>query len=78
MGIRRTRKDLILADQRQSRKDNGMRKTKERNRREKRLLGMVKGGKVPFTPVVMSWLSAALNKPSNDITDADVAKLLQG
>ena len=78
MGIRRTRKDLILADQRQSRKDNGMRKTKERNRREKRLLGMVKGGKVPFTPVVMSWLSAALNKPSNDITDADVAKLLKG
>ncbi len=78
MGIRRTRKDLILADQRQSRKDNGMRKEKERNRRHSRLLGMVKSAKKPYTPVVLSWLSNALGKPSSLITDADIAKLLKG
>lgn len=78
MGIRRTRKDLFLADQRQSRKDNGSRKEKERNRRHNRLLGLVKAGSMPYTPVVMSWLSQALNKPSNRITEADVAKLLKG
>ena len=78
MGIRRTRKDQILADQRQSRKDNGTRKEKERNRRHNRLLGLVKSGKPPYTPVVLSWLSSAIGKPGNQITDADVAKLLKG
>lgn len=77
MGIRRTRKDLFLADQRQSRKDNGSRKEKERNRRQKRMLGLVGSGQPPFTPVVMSWLSQALNKPGHSITQADVAKLLK-
>ena len=75
MGIRRTRKDLILADQRQSRKDNGMRKEKERNRREKRMLGLVRGAKPPYTPTVLSWLSQAIGKPGTQITKADVDKL---
>ena len=76
MGIRRTRKDLIIADQRQSRQDNGMRKEKERNRRHSRLLGMVKGAKPPYTPTVLSWLSQAIGKPGTQITQADVDKLL--
>lgn len=76
MGIRRTRKDLILADQRQSRKDNGMRKSKERDRRHKRMLGLVKGAKPPYTPTVLSWLSAAIGKPGKQITQKDVDKLL--
>ncbi len=78
MGIRRTRKDLILADQRQSRKDNGMRKEKERNRRSIRLLGMIKGTKPPYTPTVLSWLSDAIGKPSKQITQADIDKLVSG
>jgi hypothetical protein len=76
MGIRRTRKDLILADQRQSRKDNGMRKEKERNRRHKRLINLVKGAKPPYTPTVLSWLAEAMGKPGTQITQADVDKLL--
>ena len=36
------------------------------------MLGMVKAGKLPYTPVVMSWLSVKLNKPSRLITPADV------
>ena len=78
MGIRRTRKDLILADQRQSRKDNGMRKSKERSRRSIRLINMVKGAKPPYTPTVLSWLSEAIGKPGKQITEADVDKLVKG
>ena len=76
MGLRRTRLDLRMSDQRVSRKVNGTRKTKERDRRDERVLGLVKAGKLPFTPVVLSWLSTALNKPGRLITQADVDKLL--
>jgi hypothetical protein len=78
MGVRRKRKDRILADQRESRQVNGMRKEKERNRRTKRLSRLVKGGKFPYTPVVMSWLSHAIGKPGSQITQSDVDKLLAG
>jgi hypothetical protein len=37
---------------------------------------MLKGGKLPYTPVVMSWLSEQLGKRSRQITQADVDKLL--
>jgi len=61
---------------RESRITNGMRKTKERARRELRILGLVKAGKFPYTPIVLSWLSTALNKPGRLITQGDVDKLL--
>lgn len=76
MGVRRKRKDRILADQRESRKVNGMRKTKERDRRSTRLAGLVKAGQHPYTPVVLSWLSQTLGKPGSQITQADVDKLM--
>ena len=76
MGLRRTRLDLRMSDQRVSRKVNGTRKSKERDRRDERVLGLVKAGKLPFTPVVLSWLSTALNKPGRLITQADVDKLV--
>jgi hypothetical protein len=76
MGVRRKRKDRILADQRESRRVNGTRKENERTRRENRVLGMVKAGQFPYTPVVMSWLSQTLGKPGKQITQADVDKLL--
>lgn len=76
MGIRRKRKDRILADQRTSRKVNGARKEKETTRRSNRVLGLVKAGKFPYTPVVLSWLSQTLGKPGRLITQADVDKLM--
>jgi hypothetical protein len=76
MGVRRERLDLRMADQKVSRRENGMRKTKERARRETRILGLVKAGKLPYTPVVLSWLSQTLNKPGRLITQDDVKKLL--
>ncbi|HKB04811.1 MAG TPA: hypothetical protein VKD90_21490 [Gemmataceae bacterium] len=78
MGIRRKRKDRILAGQQQSRMENGHLKRAERDRRDERLRTLVKNGKLPFTPPVMSWLSAKLDKPGRLITQADVDKFLKG
>jgi hypothetical protein len=61
-----------------SRRTNGMLKTAERERRQKRVVELIKKSKPPYTPVVMSWLSATLGKPSRQITPADVAALLKG
>ena len=78
MGVRRKRKDRILAGQQQSRIDNGHLKRSERVRRDERLKVLVKKGKLPFTPPVLSWLSAKLNKPGRLITQADVDQFLKG
>jgi hypothetical protein len=72
MGARRIRREQRREDMAESRRVNGMRKMKERARRETLLLEIVKKGKLPFTPPVMSWLSAALDKPSGRIQQADV------
>jgi hypothetical protein len=60
----------------ESRHRNGIRKAKERARRNARMLETIKNGKLPYTPVVMSWLSAQLDKPSRLLTQADVERLL--
>ena len=36
-----------------------------------------KQGKLPYSPPVMSWLSAELEKPSRLITQAEVDQLLK-
>jgi hypothetical protein len=60
-----------------SRQVNGMLKTKERARRDQRMLGFVEKGKLPYLPSVMSWLSSKLNKPSKQITQSDVTHLVK-
>jgi hypothetical protein len=77
MGARRIRREQRRHDMAESRRTNGMLKMKERIRRHKRLLEMIEKGKLPFTPPVMSWLSAALNKPARQIVQADVDRLLK-
>jgi len=39
------------------------------------MLEIVKKGKLPYLPPVMSWLSSKLDKPSRLITPDDVSKL---
>ena len=78
MGVRRKRKDRILAGQRTSRIENGHLKRSERGRREARLKDLVTKGQLPFTPTVLSWLSMELDKPGRLITQADVDKYLKG
>lgn len=77
MGARRIRREQRRYDMAESRRTNGMLKMKERIRRHQRLLELVKKGTLPFTPPVMSWLSAELGKPSRQIVQADVDRLLQ-
>ena len=78
MGARRIRREQVQADQRQSRRENGVRKAKERERRDTRMLNLVKNSQPPYTPAVQSWLSAKLDKPSRLITPDDVAKVVKG
>ena len=77
MGARRIRREQRRQDMAESRQTNGMLKMKERIRRHERMLEMIKKGKLPFTPPVMSWLSAELNKPARQIVQADVDRVLK-
>jgi hypothetical protein len=72
--IRRTQRQL---DMKLSRRKNGALKLKERQRRQTRMIAILKSGKLPYTPPVMSWLSIQLDKPSKRITQAEVDALVQ-
>jgi hypothetical protein len=77
MGARRIRREQRREDQNISRTNNGMRKMYERDRRKLRMVEIIKKqGKLPYTPVVMSWLSIQLDTPSRLITQAEVDKVV--
>ena len=76
MGARRIRREQVRVDQNLSRRTNGMLKMYERERRLVRMTEIIKKGKLPYIPSVMSWLSAQLDKPSTRIVQADVDALL--
>lgn len=78
MGARRIRREQRQVDMKESRLRNGFLKVKEHARRDARMLAIVKKGKPPYLPSVMSWLSAKLDKPSRLITQADIDKLVKG
>ena len=75
---RKTRGQLVQKKMKESRLINGELKVKERARRDDRIKALLKKGKLPYTPVVMSWLSVHLGKPSTRITQADVNAVLKG
>src|SRR5205807_2517814 len=76
MGARRIRREQRRDDMAESRHRNGIRKAKERGRRDSRMKQIVKKGKLPYAPPVMSWLSAQLDKPGRLITQKDVQSLV--
>jgi hypothetical protein len=78
MGARRIRREQRQTDMKQSRLRNGILKKKERINRDERMHALVKKGKLPYLPSIMSWLSSKLDKPSRLITQADVDKLVKG
>lgn len=78
MGQRRIRRMQRQADMKTSRRKNGVLKKKENARRNTRMLGIIKQGKLPYLPAVMSWLSVQLDKPSGKITQAEVDALGKG
>jgi hypothetical protein len=78
MGARRIRREQRRFDMAESRLVNGLRKTKERERRLARLRDIVQKSKLPYAPFVMSWLSEALDKPSRLITQEEVDSWAKG
>ena len=70
--FRRRRRDDALA----TKAVNRVRKESERIRRDARMLSVIRAGSLPFTPPVMSWLSAQLDKPARKITPEDVQQFL--
>jgi hypothetical protein len=77
MGARRIRREQRRLDQNLSRRENGMFKTGERARRQARMVEIIKKkGALPYLPSVMSWLSEQLDKPSKQIVQGDVDKLM--
>jgi hypothetical protein len=77
MGARRIRREQRRADMAESRIVNSKYKDKERARRDDRMFGLLKQGSLPYTPTVLSWLSARLDKPSGRITADDVKQVLK-
>jgi hypothetical protein len=77
MGARRIRREQRQVDMAESRRVNSKYKDKERVRRDDRMMGLLKQGKMPYTPAVLSWLSARLDKPAGRLTDADVQQVLE-
>jgi hypothetical protein len=75
MGARRIRREQRQTDMKRSRLVNGALKVKERRNRDARMMAIVKKGKLPYLPSVMSWLSGQLDKPSRLITPEDVQSL---
>jgi hypothetical protein len=77
MGARRIRRDQRRYDMMVSRIENGSRKEKERSRRDARVKDMMsKSTSFPYSPVIMSWLSAKLDKPSTQITAEEAKAVL--
>jgi hypothetical protein len=76
MGARRIRREQRRVDMRLSRHVNGIKKVDERERRKIRMVSLIKQGKLPYTPPVMSWLSEQLDKPSRLITQEEVDRLV--
>ncbi len=76
MGLHRThRRHMERMDAIETKAKNVVYKTKERDRRDARMLSTVKKGKLPFAPTVMSWLSRKLEMPATRITSEDLKTL---
>jgi len=76
MGHRSETRRQDQVDAAKAKRVNSAKKSKERARRDERMRAKLKDGSLPYTPVVMSWLSRKLDKPSSKITAEDVKSLL--
>ena len=77
MGLHRShRKKMEQTDALHTKARNRIFKDRERDRRDARMVDVVRAGNLPYSPTVMSWLSRKLDKPSTRITSADVKAIL--
>jgi hypothetical protein len=73
----RLRYDRIRDNSAISRTVNGHLKRKERASRDKRMAGLIKTGKFPYTPAVQSWVSTKLGKPFSQVKEDEVKALVK-
>lgn len=66
--LRRRRRE----DAAETKARNRIRKDKFRSRRDLRMIEKLQTGTLPYTPAVMSWVSARLGKPAAKITANDI------
>jgi len=73
---RSVRKRLDQQDALATRAVSTIVKGKERARRDVRMRAKLEAGTLPYTPVVMSWLSRRVGKKASRITQEDVRAVL--
>ena len=73
---RKLRREHRRGDALATRAENTIVKTKERARRDARMIEKIKDGSLPYAPTVMSWLSRQLGAKSTRITQDQVKTLL--
>jgi hypothetical protein len=71
-----SRYDRLREKQAVGRAENSARKRRERANRDKRMKDVILNGSWPFTPAVMSWVSVQLDKPTRQITETVVWRLV--
>ena len=76
MGRRRDRLDGRRERATATRRENSQRKAKEGSRRQQQIQEILRHGKLPYTPGVMSWASQKLGKKAAKITADDIKTLL--
>lgn len=74
---RKQRKHLRSVDAADTRARNRGRKSKERQRRDERMLKELKARRLRYSPAVTSWLCRKLDKPAGRITEKDLRSLLK-
>jgi hypothetical protein len=75
MGLRRIGSKQRQKARAKVHRRNSIRKARGRASRDRTMLELVKARPMPYVPGVMSWLSAKLDKPASQITQADVDTL---
>lgn len=71
-----SRYDRLREKQAVGRAENSDRKRRERVNRDKRMKEVILKGSWPFTPAIMSWVSVKLDKPTRQITETEVWRLV--
>ena len=72
MGQRRDRFDARYANQKSTRRTNSLKKDKANVRRTEDMVKLINENSFPYTPAVMSWLSAEMGKRSALLSEAEV------
>jgi len=73
---RKLRRHHRRVDAQETTAENKIEKSRERARRDARMIEKIKSGSLPYSPAVMSWLSRKTGVRSSRITQEQVKALL--